>query len=222
MHSNDTFPHRTALFNFITNICDSLASFRAVFYTLREALTMALDIRTLLHHDLVADIVQLCELMVSAFCQKAPANWIIAAFGGAVSFKTARTDLSVIDHSVNRSRPRRREDPSSGRGVPKSVTLRSTFDSDSAQPPPWGRSRKERPKQVHHIYRAPECDDSHSPPSPLAPLPPPALPAAGPPHSRCQPPALPRPTKSYSNNYSSNRRYDGPPPGPPWAFSRAL
>lgn len=115
-HRNHALARRTNIFNLATRICDSMAPFRMESYTLRETLEMSLDGRLLLHHDLATDIVQLCDLI------EHPSHVAEAAITTTIAEtarpKTTRTDSYLYGHSVGRSRPRRREDNSNGRGPP--------------------------------------------------------------------------------------------------------
>lgn len=70
---------------------------------LPDALEMTLDDRHLLHHDLVADIVQLCNLMKSTSHVEVVAKWIAATFAEAARSKAAQTDSSLSDHAVDRT-----------------------------------------------------------------------------------------------------------------------
>lgn len=105
-------------------------------YTLREALEMALDDRPLLHHVLVADIVELCDLMEHTYRIKAVTNWITATLAEGPRTKTTRTDSSLRNHSVDRIRPKRGEGPSSRQHNSKRPTVFATSDSESSQLPP--------------------------------------------------------------------------------------
>ena len=125
---------------------------------------MAPDSRSLLHHTLIADIVELSDLMEHASHGKAADKWITTTLTEAPRSNATRTDPSLSDHSVDRSRPRRRDEPSSGRGAPKQAILRSTSDSDSGLQTLRRVLRKDKRRQVRHcIYHAPGRDDSDRP-----------------------------------------------------------
>ena len=103
----------------------------------------------LLHDDIVQDIVLFSALMRQASTHPAAERWILSTIVGRSKAKAPRTDSSTSDHSVDRSRPRRRDEPSSGRGATKRATLRSTSDSVSGRPQ-LRRTTHNNPRQVRH------------------------------------------------------------------------
>lgn len=67
---------------------------------------MARGSRPLLHNVLIVDTLKLLDLMDHASQSKTGHKWISATLT-----KASRTDLSLSDHYIDRSRPRRRDDP---------------------------------------------------------------------------------------------------------------
>lgn len=95
-------------------------------------------------------------------------RWITSTLAGAHRPKMSRTDSSLGDHSVGRSRPRHREESSTGRRASKQATLHSTSDSDSVPPPSRRTTHTETDMRVkHRFYLTTERGDSDSPPFPL-------------------------------------------------------
>lgn len=151
-HHNTAFPNLTLIITLVTQIYESLMLLPAPPCTPREALTMALDNRPILHNQLVIDIVQLCGLKGKASRGKIAENYITVALAESARFRMARSGLFLSDDSVDFTRPRCREDSSSRQGAPKRAPLRSTSDSDPTNPPPRRPSRKEKYHQ--HIREA--------------------------------------------------------------------
>lgn len=92
-------------------------------------------------------------------------RWINSTLRSTANARATRSDSSFSDNLADYIRSRRREDPSSGREGPKRTTLRSTSDSDSANPPPRRPPHKEKLRHLRHrIYNSPHRDDSDFPP----------------------------------------------------------
>lgn len=133
-------------------------------YTLQEAYELDVGDKRLLRDDFTKDIVILRDLVTQAFLLTAEQRWISKTLDEAARPKVTRSDSSLSHQSVERSRPRRREDPSSGRGASIPTTVRANSDSDSSQPPPRRASWQEKTRQIHHrMYHASERDYSDSP-----------------------------------------------------------
>lgn len=126
--------------------------------SLREAHD-ATSSQRLLRDEFAQDIITMYNLVRQASLRSAAAAWIGHTLSEAIKAKAARADLSLSYHSVDRTRSRRREDPSNGQGASKQATFRTTSDSDSSQPPSRRPSRQGNPRQVHHCLH----HDSDSP-----------------------------------------------------------
>jgi len=134
--------------------------------TLREPMTLASDGRCLLHEDVTRDINSLCSVMSETSLHPPENKWILRTLRPTASSRASRSDSSS-DHSIERTHPRRRDEPSSGRGDSKRATRRLTSDSDSATPPPRRTGNKKASRQVsHRIFHASDRDGSDSPPFP--------------------------------------------------------
>ena len=131
---------------------------------LRFAVQMANQDGTPLCDYLVDDILRLCDLLDRAYATPAGAGWVREALSQAsASRRPARTTSSGSDTSSSAG-PRRRDEPSSGRGNSKRATLTETSDSDDRQPRHQGRHPPDR-QVTARIYHA-TGDDSDAPPFP--------------------------------------------------------
>ena len=146
---------------------DVEAAFRTLHISkchLRFAVQMANQDGTPLCDYLVDDILRLCDLLDRAYATPAGAGWVREALRqAAASRRPARTTFSGSDTSSSAG-PRRREEPSSGRGNSKRATLTETSDSDDRQLRHQGRHPPDRQVTVR-IYHATD-DDSDAPPFP--------------------------------------------------------
>ena len=118
-HHNAAFPRPNDVYTLACRIYACLGTLNMISCTLQEALSLANSDQRLLHDDIVQDIVLLSALMRQASTHPAAERWILSTIVGRSKAKAPRTDSSTSDHSVDRSRPRRRDEPSSGRGAPK-------------------------------------------------------------------------------------------------------
>ena len=131
---------------------------------LRLALQMATQDGTPLCDYLVDDILRLRDLLDRAYATPAGAGWVREALSQATaSCRPVRTTSSGSDTSSS-ARPRRRDEPSSGRGNSKRASLTETSDSDNRQPRHQGRHPPDR-QVTARIYHATD-DDSDAPPFP--------------------------------------------------------
>lgn len=141
-HPRVAFPRPKDLYALARRIYTCLSPLNMATATLREALALANSGHRLLYDDIEQDIVRLSDLMKQTILHPATKRWITCILTGASNPKESCLDSSESDHSIDRSRPRRRVEPSSGRGAIKRATRRSTSGSDSAQPPPWKLSSR--------------------------------------------------------------------------------
>ena len=144
----------------------------AVFRTLdmdrchtRLALQKATQDGTPLCDYLVDDIFRLRDLLERAYTTPAGAEWVREALGQAsASRRPVRTTSSGSDTSSSAG-PRRRDEPSSGRGNSKRATLTETSDSDDRQSRHQERHHPDKRQVTAHIFHATD-DDSDAPPFP--------------------------------------------------------
>ena len=128
---------------------------------LRFAIQLATQDGTPLCDYLVDDI----DLLDRAHATPAGAEWVREALRQAgAPRRLIRTTSSGSDTSSSAG-PRRRDEPSSGRGNSKRATLTETSDSDDRQPRHQGRHRPDNRQMTARIYHATE-DDSDAPPFP--------------------------------------------------------
>ena len=113
---------------------------------------------------LVADILRLRDLLDRAYATPAGAGWVREALSqAAASRRPVRTTSSGSDTSSSAG-PRRRDEPSSGRGNSKRASLTETSDRDDRQPRHQGRHPPDR-QVTARIYHATD-DDCDVPPFP--------------------------------------------------------
>ena len=132
---------------------------------LRLAIQMATQDGTPLCDYLVDDILRLRDLLDRAHATPAGAEWVREALSQAAAPRgPTRTTSSGSDTSSSAG-PRRRDEPSSGRGNSKRATLTETSDSDDRQPRHQGRHHPDKRQVTAHIIHATD-DDSEAPPFP--------------------------------------------------------
>ena len=113
---------------------------------------------------LVDDILRLRDLLDRAYATPAGARWVREGLSqAAASRRSVRTTSSGSDTSSSAG-PRRRDEPSSGRGNSKRASITETSDSDGRQPRQQGRHLPDR-QVTARIYHAAD-DDSDAPPFP--------------------------------------------------------
>ena len=131
---------------------------------LRLALQKATQDGTPLCDYLVDDILGLRDLLEREYATPAGAEWVRDALSqAAASRRPVRTTCSCSDTSFSAG-PRRRDEPSSGRGNSKRASLTETSDRDDRQPRHLGRHPPDR-QVTARIYHASD-DDSDAPPFP--------------------------------------------------------
>ena len=112
---------------------------------------------------LVDDILRLRDLLDTADATPDGAEWVRDVLRkAAASRRPTRTTCSGSDTSSSAG-PRRRDEPSSGRGNSKKASLTETSDSDDRQP--RGRHHPDKRQVTARIYHATD-DDSDAPPFP--------------------------------------------------------
>ena len=132
---------------------------------LRFAVQRANQEGTPLCDYLVADILRLRDLLDRAYATPAGAGWVREALSQAAAFcRPVRTASSGSDTS-SPAGPRRRDEPSSGRGNSKRATLTKTSDSDDRQSRHQGHHHPDKRQVTAHIFHATD-DESAAPPFP--------------------------------------------------------
>ena len=111
---------------------------------------------------LVDDILRLRDLLDRAYATPAGAEWVREAPRQAAAPRRPTRTTSSCSNTSSFAGPRRRDEPSSGRGNSKRATLTETSDSDDRQPRHQGRHRPDNRKVTARIYHATE-DDSDAP-----------------------------------------------------------
>ena len=110
---------------------------------LRLAIQMATQDGTPLCDYLVDDILRLRDILDRTYATPAGDEWVREALSQAAApRRPTRTTSSGSDTSSSAG-PRRRDEPSSGRGNSKTATLKETSDSDD---PPITASRTPSPE----------------------------------------------------------------------------
>ena len=111
----------------------------------------------------VDDIIRLRDLLDTAYATPDGAEWVRDVLRQATaSRRPTRTTCSGSDTSFSAG-PRRRDEPSSGRGNSKRASLTETSDSDDRQP--RGRHHPDKRQVTARIHHATD-DDSDAPPFP--------------------------------------------------------
>ena len=101
---------------------------------LRLAVRLATQDGTALREFLVDDILRLRDLLDRAYATPAGAGWVREALDQADAPRRPARSVSSGSNTLSSAGPRRRDEPSSGRGNSKRVTLTETSDSDDRQP----------------------------------------------------------------------------------------
>ena len=130
---------------------------------LRLAVWLATQDGTALCEFLVDDILRLCDLLDRAYATPAGAGWVRKALDQAAAPRRPARSASSGSDTSSSAGPRRRDEPSSGRGNSKRATLTGTSDSDDRQP--RGRHHPDKRQGTARIYHATD-DDSDAPPFP--------------------------------------------------------
>ena len=132
---------------------------------LRLAIQMTTQDGTPLCDYLVDDILRLRDLLDRAHATPAGAEWVRKALSQAATPRRPTRTTSSGSETSSSAGPRRRDEPSSGRGNSKRATLTETSDSDDRQPRHQGRHHPDKRQVTAHIFHATD-DDSDAPPFP--------------------------------------------------------
>ena len=114
---------------------------------------------------LVDDTLRLRDLLARAYAIPAGAEWVRETLRLATAARWPTRTTSSGSATSSSAGPRRRDEPSSGRGNSKRATLTETSDSDDRQHRHQGHYRPDNRQVTARIYHATE-DDSGAPPFP--------------------------------------------------------
>ena len=133
--------------------------------TLRLAVQLATQDGSGLCEPLVDDILRLRDLVYRAYATPAGAGWVREVLEHAAAPRRPARSTSSGSDTASSAGPRRRDEPSSGRGNSKRATLSETLDSDDRHPRNQGRHHPDKRQVTARIYHATD-DDSDAPPFP--------------------------------------------------------
>ena len=163
MHIDSFFPHevRKPIKALASQVETTLKSLHIVPRTLRLAVELAAN-GSGLDSRFVEDILNLRNLVERAYATPAGHGWVQEVLDAAVAPRQLARSASSSSDTASSARPRRRDDPSSGRGNSKRATLTETSDSDDRHPRHQGRHHPEKSQVTARIYHATD-DDSDAP-----------------------------------------------------------
>ena len=130
--------------------------------TLRLAVELATQDGSGFCGPLVDNILRLRDLVDRAYATPAGAGWVREVLDHAAAPRRPARSASSSSDTASSARPRRRDDPSSGRGNSKRATLSETSDSDDRHPRYQGRHHPDKRQVTARIYHATD-DDSDAP-----------------------------------------------------------
>ena len=162
MHINAFFPPdtRKPIKAFASQVEETLKLLHIAPRTLRLAVELAtngfgLDPR------FAQDILRLRDLVERAYATPAGHGWVREVLDEAAAPRRLARSISSGSDTASSARPRRRDDPSSGRGNSKRATLSETSDSDG-HPRHHGRNHPDKRQVTARIYHASD-EDSDAP-----------------------------------------------------------
>ena len=162
MHINAFFPPDTKkpIKALASQVEETLKLLRIAPRTLRLAVELAtngfgLDPR------FAQDILRLRDLVERAYATPAGHGWVREVLDEAAAPRRLARSVSSGSDTASSARPRRRDDPSSGRGNSKRATLSETSDSDG-HPRHHGRNHPDKRQVTARIYHASD-EDSEAP-----------------------------------------------------------
>ena len=162
MHINAFFPPdtRKPIKAFASQVEETLKLLHIAPRTLRLAVELAtngfgLDPR------FAQDILRLRDLVERAYATPAGHGWVREVLDEAAAPRRLARSVSSGSDTASSARPRRRDDPSSGRGNSKRATLSETSDSDG-HPRHHGRNHPDKRQVTARIYHASD-EDSDAP-----------------------------------------------------------
>ena len=165
IHVNSFFPAdtRKPIKALASQVEATIKSLRIENRTLRLAVELATQDGSDFCDPLVNDILRLRDLVDRAYATPTGAGWVREVLDPAAAPRRPARSASSGSDTASSARPRRRDDPSSGRGNSKRATLSETSDSDDCHPRYQGRHHPDKRQVTARIYHATD-DDSDAPP----------------------------------------------------------
>ena len=162
MHINGFFPPdtRKPIKALASQVEATLNLLHIVPRTLRLAVELATN-GSGLDRRFVQDILGLRDLVERAYATPAGHGWVREVLDEAAAPRRLARSVSSGSDTASSARPRRRDDPSSGRGNSKRATLSETSDSDG-HPRHHGRNHPDKRQVTARIYHASD-EDSDAP-----------------------------------------------------------
>ena len=162
MHINAFFPPDTKkpIKAFASQVEETLKLLHIAPRTLRLAVELATN-GCGLDPRFAQDILRLRDLVERAYATPAGHGWVREVLDEAAAPRRLARSVSSGSDTASSARPRRRDDPSSGRGNSKRATLSETSDSDG-HPRHHGRTHPEKRQVTARIYHASD-EDSDAP-----------------------------------------------------------
>ena len=163
MHINSFFPpdSRKTIKALASQVEATLKSLHIDHRTLRLAVELATD-GSGLCGPLVHDILRLRDRVDRASATPAGSGWVQEVLDAAAAPRRPARSASSSSDTASSARPRRHDDPSSGRGNSKRATLSETSDSDDRPLRYQGRHHPDKRQVTARIYHATD-DDSDAP-----------------------------------------------------------
>ena len=167
MHVNSFFPadSRKIIKALASQVEATIKSLRIDHRTLCLAVELATQDGSGFCGPLVHDILRLRDLVDRAYATPAGTGWVREVLNPAAAPRRPARSVSSGSDTASSTRPRRRDDPSSGRGNSKRATLLEASDSDDRHPQYQGRQHPDKRQVTARIYHATD-DDSDAPSSP--------------------------------------------------------
>ena len=162
MHINAFFPPDTKkpIKAFASQVEETLKLLHIAPRTLRLAVELATN-GCGLDPRFAQDILRLRDLVERAYATPAGHGWVREVLDEAAAPRRLARSVSSGSDTASSARPRRRDDPSSGRGNSKRATLSETSDSDG-HPRHHGRTHPDKRQVAARIYHASD-EDSDAP-----------------------------------------------------------
>ena len=167
MHVNNFFPAdtRKPIKALASHVEATLRALLIDNRTLRLAVQLATQDGSGLCEPLVDDILRLRDLVDRAYATPAGAGWVREILEHAAAPRRPARSASSGSDTASSAGPRRRDEPSSGRGNSNRATLSETSDSDDRHPRNQDRHHPDKRQVTARIYHATD-DDSDAPPFP--------------------------------------------------------
>ena len=162
MHINGFFPSdtRKPIKALASQVEETLKLLHIAPRTLRLAVELATN-GSGLDPRFALDILGLRDLVERAYATPAGHGWVREVLDEAAAPRRLARSVSSGSDTASSARPRRRDDPSSGRGNSKRATLPETSDSDG-HPRHHGRNHPDKRQVTARIYHASDEDSDAS------------------------------------------------------------